>query len=195
MTEVMSRGPIRAAVHHGRVNRCGHCRSGHCKSCRGAIRVPKTRSAPSGLVVCYCPNCEPQLRCLECGNQFADDVNPKKWSCLDSHACRGRVQLRQQQSVLWRMIQEAKSAGARMRREDRERREAVRQGVGEEPEDRVAVRRTRPTSGNCECCGLPTKGGNFAPGHDARHKSRLKNRVKQHDDKEAYRELVERGWA
>jgi hypothetical protein len=199
LTEVMPKPPVRpehrVPVHRGRINRCGHCRSGHCKSCRGAIRVPKTAGAPSGLVVCYCPNCDPQVRCLDCGNQFADDVNPEKWKCRDGRTCRGRKQQQLQNSRLWRLIQECKTAGALARRNDRDRRETVRLQVGVEPEDRIAGNRApRPTKGSCECCGDPTKGGKFAPGHDARHKSKLK-KASGAGDKDAYKELVERGWA
>lgn len=193
--EVMPK-PVRPdvqALHHGRVNRCGHCRAGHCKSCKGAIRVPRGKSAPSGLVVCLCPNCAPQVRCLDCGNQFSQDVNPKTWKCLDRAVCRGRVDLRHQNDRLWQLIQACKSAGAKERRLKRAEAERVKSQVGTEPEDRVASRTPRKTSGECECCGVPTRGGRFAPGHDARLKSRLKTAAKA-GDKEAYRQLVERGW-
>jgi hypothetical protein len=190
---VPARADAPAALHHGRVNRCGHCRAGHCRSCKGAVRVPRGKSAPSGLVVCLCPNCLPQVRCLDCGNQFSQDVDPRKWRCLDRTVCQGRVAMRQRDDRLWQLIQACKTDGARRRKEERERREQVRAQAGGEIEDRPAVRNPRPITGQCECCGVPTKGGKFAPGHDARLKSRLKKAAAD-GDKDAHKQLVERGW-
>ena len=47
----------------------------------------------------------------------------------------------------------------------------------------------------CVCgCGEQTKGGQFIPGHDARHKSNLINEVLAGGNDEAEAELERRGW-
>lgn len=198
MTEVIPRAFVRRPepppwlVKAG-LDKCGHCKSGHCRSCKGAVRVPPNKQLPSGVMRCYCDRCVPQVRCLDCNNQFEDDVNPRTWSCRDQYGCRSRIEMRLKNDRLWQLIQACKSSGANERKQKRLDAERIKAQVGGEPEDRVAVRTPRPTRGECECCGVPTKGGKFAPGHDARMKSRLKAASNQ-GDKEAYRQLVERGW-
>lgn len=197
MTEVMPSRSVRPKpppwlVRVG-MDVCRHCKEGHHRSCSGAVRVPVNKNSPDGLIRCFCPGCEPALRCLDCGNQFSEEVNPNRWRCVDPLSCRGRIELRLRESRLWRMIQECKSASAIVRRNERETRVKLKIQVGDEPADRAASPRSRPSSGKCECCGAPTKGGRYAPGHDARLKSRLRKAV-QAGDKSAYKELVERGW-
>lgn len=198
MAEVMSSPSVRPDPPQWMIqlgmDRCGHCKAGHCRSCKGAIRVPVSRKCPDGLLRCFCPFCVPAVRCLTCGNQFAQDVNPRTWECLDALTCLGRIDLRKRNNRVWRMIQECKSAAANARRQQRVERMRMQLEVGYEPEDKPANRVPRPTTGSCECCGVPTRGGRFSPGHDARLKSKLKKRSKS-GDKTAYKELVERGWA
>lgn len=175
------------------LSRCGHCKMGNHLSCHGAVRVPTSKGFPDGLLKCHCRECDPPLRCLDCGNQFATEVNALVWRCFDYPTCQGRVALRRQDDRIWRMIQACKSESARKRRESRLEVVRMKTEVGPEVEDKPAVRSPRPTSGVCECCDAPTRGGRFAPGHDARLKSRLRKKSKE-GDKAAYRELVERGW-
>lgn len=52
----------------------------------------------------------------------------------------------------------------------------------------------RPTSGKCEHCGEPTRGGRFVAGHDAKLKGDLL-RAAQQGDIEAYTEMLQRGWS
>lgn len=204
MTEVMPKDPF---VEHQLVrpeappwlvrlgmDRCGHCKSGLHRSCKGAVRVPIAKRHPDGLLRCYCPDCVPQVRCLTCNNQFADDVDPVTWSCLDMDVCAGRVALRRRNDSVWQLIQQCKTTAANQRRADRADRIRIRTQTVNELPDREASRTPRPTSGYCECCGTPTKGGRFAPGHDARLKSRLR-KASDAGDKAAYKQLVERGWA
>lgn len=177
------------------LDRCGHCKARLCKSCKGAVRVPVTKRHPDGLLRCYCPDCVPQVRCLTCNNQFADDVDSVTWSCLDMDVCAGRVALRRRNDSVWQLVQQCKTASANQRRADRADRARIRSQVVDEPLDREASTRVpRPTSGQCECCGVPTKGGRFSPGHDARLKSQLR-KASDAGDKAAYKQLVERGWA
>lgn len=197
MTEVMPSRPVRPTAPRWLIQAgmdvCGHCKADHHLSCKGAVRVPISRKAPHGVIQCYCQICEPPLRCLDCGNQFSNEVIPQLWQCFDSMSCRGRIDLKLRQSRLWRMIQECKTDAALVRRNDREVRFQIKAQVGDEPPDRAMSPGSRPTSGQCECCGAPTKGGRFAPGHDARLKSKLRKASKA-GDKAAYKELVERGW-
>jgi hypothetical protein len=177
------------------LDRCGHCKTGLHRSCKGAIRVPVSKKLPDGLLRCHCPDCVPQVRCLDCHNQFEDEVDPRWWACIDRDVCLGRIALRQRNDPVWQLIQSCKSRGAWLRREDRLRRALIRAETLSESVDAAAVRgEPRPTVGQCECCGQPTKGGRFLPGHDAKLKGRLK-RLNAAGDKAAYKELVERGWA
>lgn len=53
----------------------------------------------------------------------------------------------------------------------------------------------KPTPRACVCgCNEMTKGGEFLPGHDARHKAALIREVKAGGNDEAYAELERRGW-
>lgn len=198
MTEVMPNRPVRPAAPRWMVQAgldiCGHCTSGHHLSCKGAVRVPSSKKTPHGVIQCYCEICEPPLRCLDCGNQFSSEVIPQLWRCFDPVTCRGRIELRLKESRLWRMIQECKTDAALVRRSSRETRVQIKIQVVDEPADRAMSPVSRPSSGQCECCGAATKGGKFAPGHDARLKSKLRKASKD-GDKAAYKELVERGWA
>lgn len=61
--------------------------------------------------------------------------------------------------------------------------------------DGSAIPRSRPAhksgSGHCEHCGLPTKGGRFVPGHDAKLKGDLQREAQSDDPKIRIPALVE----
>lgn len=173
--------------------RCGFCASGLHPSCPRAVRLPKY-----GLWVCYCCGTD-DVRCLECGS--TEEVDKEVWRCIDRQACRHQVEVRQANSPIWNMLQKARLAGAAERRRKREQTARIWRDVPhnedemleEERQQLAAAKRAGP--GSCECCGHPTKGGRFLPGHDAKLKSRLRRLVLLANDQDAQRELVERGWA
>jgi hypothetical protein len=127
-----------------------------------------------------------------------DEVNPETWSCLDKSGCEGRIAARLTQAPLWNMLQQCKVSSTNTRRSRRLVAAALKEAIGPEVDefDRPIVRpprQPRPSAGVCECCGSPTKGGKFLPGHDARMKSRLRTAAKAGDGT-AQAELNKRGW-
>lgn len=174
-----------------RVWRCNFCASGLHGSCPGAVRNGKKQ-----LVLCYCCRIDP--RCLHCGHDRPEDVDPKLWSCLFPTECDGRIQRRLEHSPLWNQLQQCRTDSLERRRRVRTEADRIRAQVGEELDefDRPLERKPRPpraTVGECECCGAATRGGKFLPGHDARLKSRLRAAAKSGDDA-AKADLERRGW-
>lgn len=196
--------------------RCQFCAMGHHGSCPRA-----TRQTVSGNVVlwkCRCPeDGHPGLHCLDCKNEEALDINPETWTCYDRHSCATILANRRRHSRVWQMVQAAKSHSAIMRRAKRLGEEDALKGLdptedkriemlhaqfdkleelrGKRPRKKNTKRSApvRPKTGSCECCGEPTRGGRFLPGHDAKLASLLKQRVRDGDD-EAYSEMKQRGW-
>ena len=178
-----------------RVWRCQFCAGGLHGSCPGAVR--NARPARK-LVKCYC--CEREPYCIDC--KSADDVNTETWSCLDQAACALRVRARLEMNPLHRQLQECRTESAEKARRIRLQAEAIRAGLSLDPDEiddefdrplEKKPRTPRPSVGACECCGEPTKGGKFLPGHDAKMKSRLRAAAKQ-GDLGAQAELEQRGW-
>lgn len=115
---------------------------------------------------CTCPcHSNGEGRCLDCGAPVVGRA-----TCADRDACRGRAET---DEVL---------ALRRLRAESRAARIAAH---GE--------RRSRGAGGRCEHCGVPTAGGRFAPGHDAKLKGAL-IRAADQGDIEACAELMLRNW-
>lgn len=151
--------------------------------------------------------------CTQCKNDTDGDVNPRTWLCLDHHACAARLEARRRNSELWQMLQRCKSVAAIQRRARRLGIDNLVVGIDPAEDARIermidemaalaaakkqaAPRRPRvpkATSGVCDCCGEPTKGGRFLPGHDAKLASRLKDQVKA-GSVEAYEEMKRRSW-
>lgn len=175
---------------------CQFCKTGAHRSCPGAIRTGPL------LILCICAAQDaghPQRpRCLDCGNLDLAELNADKWMCLDQYGCAGRVAKRQQADPVWRMIQACRVSADNRRRQQRGTVRTIRQGLPDDEDEQYDVRPRRvgpkPKSGNCLCCGVPTKGGRFAPGHDARMLSRLRRQIKQ-GDLAAQQQLVSLGWA
>ncbi len=196
--------------------RCQFCATGNHRSCPRATR----QRTPKGEVLWLC-KCEKGehagLHCLECKHDRPEDVNPETWQCWDRHACQTILDNRRKHSRLWQMIQASKSHGALIRKAKRMDLEHLLAGVDVTQDEKIerlhawldaisasragntrARKRTggappRARSGKCECCGEPTKGGRFLPGHDAKLASQLKAKVQCGDD-EAYAEMERRGW-
>lgn len=200
--------------------RCQFCATGHHGSCPGAVRqlrrVGKTEQVEEYLWLCECPESgHPGLHCLECKNTQPGEVNTKTWMCVDRHVCAGILQKRRENSQLWQMIQAAKSASAIKRRAKRLGMEEALAGLDTHSDVTIERMHTildnleevqglsqhkprrsgpaKPKTGSCECCGEPTRGGRFLPGHDARLASALKKRVES-GDADAYAEMKRRNW-
>lgn len=175
-----------------RVWRCQFCADGFHGSCPGAVRNARPGNK---LIKCYCCTREPY--CVDC--KAPHDADPETWSCRDRAACQLRVLARLEQSPLHRQLQECRSDSAERARRIRLAADAIRSGVPLDEIDEFArpvekkARQPRPATGACECCGEPTRGGRFLPGHDARLKSRLRKAARD-GDPQAAGELEQRGW-
>lgn len=204
-----------------RMWRCQFCVEGHHGSCPGAVRhtrqvaVAKDRFVTEPyLWFCKCEESgHPGLHCLDCKNEHPDEVDESTWTCLDRYVCAGILRKRQENSRVWQMLQAARSRSALARRAKRLHLEGLLGQIVpgddakiEQLEDQLgaltAAKQSkrqkapsvpRPKTRACECCGEPTKGGRFLPGHDARLGSALVARVKS-GDKKAYEELKARNW-
>lgn len=152
--------------------------------------------------------------CTVCKHAEVDEVDPDRWVCLDPHGCAARVQIRRENSRVWQEIQRAKSHAALKRKAERlNRAQLIAEVAADQDEvidrlhgilDQLGSAKTggpkkvsgrRPKGpGACECCGEPTRGGRFLPGHDARLASALVARIRSGGDSEAYEEMVRRGW-
>ena len=185
--------------------KCGSCLTGHHSSCRSRIRNGRTSGGVRRFVDCSCCGKTAPVRCLDCGNLNVQEVHPDLRECLDQGVCRGRQDLRMRSNPLWQMLQQVKTAAANERRRRRMEKERIHAGIpadveDEELEQLLNERRStrvpaasRPTVGSCLCCGAPTRGGQFLPGHDAKLKSRLRGQMKR-GDLDARIQLEQRGW-
>lgn len=183
--------------------RCGFCETGYHGSCPGAVRSGVDEYGKPRVLLCYC--CKRPARCLNCGNESEQDVHPELWECIDLGACHARIDQRKQSNPLWRQLQECKVHAVATRRRQRELADRLKAEIGPEPDsfdliteetiDERVRRGWRPkkTSGTCVCCGAVTKGGEFAPGHDAKFKSRLLKEAKA-GDADSLALLEDRGW-
>jgi hypothetical protein len=192
--------------------RCGFCTSDNHRSCPAVVRNGfnikrdgngNEISRIPRLVTCLCCGDDKPARCLDCGNPHSDLVDKLDWSCIDKFDCFQRLEQRLANSRLYQMLQECKSHSALVRKAARRDRERTLEGVPADEDERLewelAQARTprraaRPTSGNCECCGLATKGGKFLPGHDAKLKKILRASART-GDVSAQADLEKRGWA
>lgn len=136
--------------------RCGWCNTGNCDGCAVAIKLNH------GVYYCPCscntsvPFSEkhPKTRCVECRrrNVPVDAAS----LCIDPAECAAFMEARRAASPAWQAIQGLNG-------------EPVEQLV-EDPAPRPR-RKGNATHTECLCCGEPTRGGRFQPGHDARYVS------------------------
>lgn len=188
--------------------RCQYCASGHHGSCPGAVRQEK--AGRQLLWLCKCPSTgHPGLHCLECKNDRPDELDPESWRCLDRWACEGRLETRRSNSRVYQQVLAAKRSAAVRRRAKRLLHQSIEVNLDEDaaidrlhglldqihrPDKKTrAPRQPRVKTRPCECCGEPTKGGRFLPGHDARLVSALVARIRS-GDQSAYAEMEQRGW-
>jgi hypothetical protein len=181
--------------------RCGFCASGNHSSCPAMVR----NGSRERLVLCRCCGSEAHPRCLDCGVSDSG-VHPEHWECLNPLECKARIALRQRNDPVYQMIQRCKSDAAIRRRARSRDIERMLAEIDPDEDARLdelmltAVRLGAPRlsrkalAGTCVCCGGPTRGGQFQPGHDAKYKSRLRGRAKS-GEVAAQAELEQRGWA
>lgn len=146
------------SIKHG-THKCGFCLDDAHERCPSGVR----NGDQVTILTCGC-GCErsKQRRCLICNNREQDDVDPEFWRCLDESACQARITKMQAENPLLQQI--------RAQQQAREERAAAEQA--EKAQTRPS-RAPRTNSGACLCCGEPTKGGKFLPGHDSKYLNRL----------------------
>lgn len=181
--------------------KCGFCSSGAHRSCPGAVE-----NGQRGLLLCACtnPDCLRPPRCLVCNLTEPDEVDQRRWRCLDRSACAVRVELRKQNNYLWQKLQACRVSGVNARRARRELAERLKAEIGDEMDEferpleedqnrrRTQKRTASPRPCDCGCSGV-TRGGLFLPGHDAKLKSSL-HKDTAAGDESARAELERRGW-
>lgn len=163
---------------------CQQCKEDHHEACPGAFE----NGAPDRLWICPCPADHQRKRpfCRRCKHET--EINPEKWLCIDVSACAARVEKRLAADPLIQSIRSAQAKAEATKLKEREMargRRAIETDVRAEVEGAVAAHQARrrpahaprksaftkleaPRYSECLCCGQPTKGGRFIPGHDAR---------------------------
>lgn len=133
--------------------RCGWCLDGKHSSCAVTI----WHDTNSTLFHCACECAVDRTRCTVCGRRDVE-VTEYQSRCVDAEGCEMFVAARRAADPRMRMIDEIYSATS----------PASPAEKGHEKPRKVSPR----ASGSvCRCCGDPTKGGAFLPGHDARYVS------------------------
>lgn len=163
---------------------CGFCISGHHPKC-----INTMRNGDGSLIRCRCCGATSQPRCVDC-NRRGEDVDPAKSVCVDRDDCAAYREVRRERGPIAKFLREyyaGATASARVEPSfkltgtdttpTREQAEAWSEGVFDslppEVQAKVVRHRDRPRKAACRCCGEPTKGGTFLPGHDARYISSL----------------------
>lgn len=152
---------------------CGYCAvanvNGDHKACKRAIRA-----GDGHIMLCPCndpdkheiPDASKHVFCTQCYNEDIDELDEKLYLCWDREDCDNRVRSRLAKDPTIQLIHSAYLNADFAKRADN---------------DRKKVQRTRnpsrPSSGKCLCCGEPTSGGMFLPGHDARLVSQTAKKV------------------
>lgn len=131
---------------------CGFCQTGAHDKCVTAIR-----NGDGSIVKCRCCLTKPP-RCLECSNRRASEVSEETRLCLDRDACLDTREASRASGPAGKFLR----ARERAMRVDRPDPSYTQTGTDTTPA------RPRPGKSACRCCGEPTKGGTFLPGHDAR---------------------------
>lgn len=182
---------------------CQFCKSGLHRSCPGAVRTPK---GPPLLCICAAQDAghPSRPRCLDCRETRSAELDVEKWVCVDKLACSVRVQQRCDSNPIYRMIRACQVSADNDRRVSRTVYQArIRAGLPDDEDEQYDAAHARPRSapksktGTCLCCGAPTKGGRFLPGHDARHRGALLRRIRQGDPaavSQARESMIELGW-
>lgn len=130
------------------------------------LKCPIATVQGARLTLCASDWHHHHARCWVCHGRVADGVelDPERRNCVDLPACAERAKIRLEAHPgydRWRQFKETVA----------ERQAAEAAANGHQPKKRTPS--NRPTSGRCEHCGEPTKGGRFVAGHDAKLKGQL----------------------
>lgn len=127
--------------------RCGWCGTNNHDACRSVIQM----STGLWRCPCGCPQSQ-QSYCVDC-NRRGVEVTQTTSRCVDQADCQGY--------------------------RDRKARDRASESFLQKYRERIAIpsakdaetpKESRPRNvGQCVCCGEPTRGGKFLPGHDARY--------------------------
>lgn len=156
--------------------------SGACVAAQIAETPERTRSFHVRCkgCACECHNDWNLPRCTECLEVLPPlDIAASTSRCSDRPACGLRVE----KLLIERAPDYVRASRQRVRVRAQKRQKTVRSKIKE---------------GQCHHCGMPTKGGQFAPGHDSKLKGDLVREVdegNQEGRKAAAVEMVLRNWA
>lgn len=103
---------------------------------------------------CGCPTSQ-GVRCTQCGNRHPDEV--QNWKCIDPDQCASNTRAHLQNSGFYARADQA-------------------------AERATHTPRTPQGKGGCLCCGEPTRGGKFRPGHDGRWVTQQVEAVRVHGE-------------
>lgn len=148
---------IRPAVREEKPSLCGFCLNGSCRFCPRAVRgmgpTPKIWQCS-----CQRPECGggSVLRCLDCKTETPGEIDPTLWACYDRDACKARIQKRMDANPALQLMREIK--------------ENAMAKAPVAPAKKTASRAPKEPR-LCLVTGLPTSGGLFKPGMDARYVS------------------------
>jgi hypothetical protein len=137
---------------------CGFCNTGAHGTCPGGVR---NGNGTIYLCRCGCPK-SGVPHCTECG--ATQDLNDT-WRCTDPLGCVTRSE---QRALTDPALQRMRAA-----RIPKEGIPVVTGGPTAHGRARQTRTPARAHSGICKCCGQPTKGGEFLPGHDSRYRANL----------------------
>lgn len=128
---------------------CGFCATGSHHVCHNAYR-----NGDGSIYLCPCDCDQKQtLTCHWCKTQ--DGEISEAWLCVDVDACEARNKKRLAEHPTLQMIRTHQSAGRQ----------------------EIQAKTSRPGGGECLCCGEPTKGGRFLPGHDSKWLNKKINEI------------------
>lgn len=129
--------------------RCGYCLTGNHQGCAVAVRCGEKKvDKMIWRCACACETAQ-STKCVDCNRRGVEVTSYS--TCIDPEDCRSYLQTK--------------------------RRENMRDLTGSAEYDPDNPTQPRPTrlprkattsGGKCTCCGEPTRGGKFLPGHDAR---------------------------
>ena len=160
----------RPSVKTGKI-RCGFCITGNHDKC--CIAIPQGKGTTRHIWRCACNCVTGRTKCVNCSRRDIEVTGQS--TCLDAEDCRIYRDTKRRQymaELTGKPIVDTPSDGQVM--------------------DAITRPKARAVSKVCLCCGEPTRGGKFLPGHDARFLSLQLKRYLEEDDQDAVLEEVRR---